>query len=81
MTCNEFEEILPDYLTESGDPRKRSTVEKHMAECADCRESFHRGNPHSRVYCRTSVVESQTGLETAYRKRKKSCKRQPHEAT
>ena len=40
MTCNEFEEILPDYLTDSGDPRQRSTVEKHMAECADCRESY-----------------------------------------
>jgi hypothetical protein len=40
MTCNEFEEILPDFLTDSGDPRQRSTVEKHMAECIDCRESY-----------------------------------------
>src|SRR4051812_43375247 len=40
MTCNEFEEILPDYLTDSGDPRQRSTVEKHMAECGECRESY-----------------------------------------
>src|SRR3954470_14168003 len=40
MTCNEFEEILPDFLTDSGDPRQRTTVEKHMAECSDCRESY-----------------------------------------
>lgn len=40
MTCNEFEELLPDYLQEDGDPRERVTVEKHMAECADCRESY-----------------------------------------
>ena len=40
MTCNEFEEILPDFLTESGDPRQRTTVEKHIAECSDCRESY-----------------------------------------
>ena len=40
MTCNEFEEILPDYLQETGDPRERMTMEKHMAECADCRESY-----------------------------------------
>jgi anti-sigma factor RsiW len=40
MTCNEFEEILPDYLQESGDDRQRSIVEKHMAECAECRESY-----------------------------------------
>jgi hypothetical protein len=40
MKCNEFEEILPDYLTETGDARQRSMAEKHMADCADCRESY-----------------------------------------
>jgi anti-sigma factor RsiW len=40
MTCNDFEEILPDYLQDPTDPRFRSAVEKHMADCAECRESY-----------------------------------------
>lgn len=40
MTCNEFEEILPDYLQDQGDSRQRDIVEKHLAECAECRESY-----------------------------------------
>jgi anti-sigma factor RsiW len=40
MTCNEFEEILPDYMQDPTDPRHRGTVEKHMADCAECRESY-----------------------------------------
>jgi anti-sigma factor RsiW len=40
MTCNEFEEILPDYLQDPTDPSFRATVEKHMADCAECRESY-----------------------------------------
>jgi anti-sigma factor RsiW len=40
MTCNEFEELLPDYLQDPTDPRFRATVEKHMADCAECRESY-----------------------------------------
>ena len=40
MTCNEFEEILPDYLQDPTDPRHRGVVEKHMADCAECRESY-----------------------------------------
>src|SRR4029077_15463135 len=40
MTCNEFEEILPDYLQDPTDPRHRLIVEKHMADCAGCRDSY-----------------------------------------
>lgn len=40
MTCNEFDELLPDYLQDPTDPRFRATVEKHMADCAECRESY-----------------------------------------
>ena len=40
MTCNEFEEILPDYVAKNSDAPQRAIAEKHMAECADCRESY-----------------------------------------
>lgn len=49
MKCNEFEEALPDYLLKSGDAQQHAAVEKHMAECADCRESYALWNKLSRM--------------------------------
>jgi hypothetical protein len=32
--------MLPDYLQDPTDPRQRAVVEKHMADCTECRESY-----------------------------------------
>ena len=49
MTCNRFEEILPDYLVMSSDSPDRAAIEQHMAECADCRESYALWNKLARL--------------------------------
>src|SRR5580704_14671910 len=38
MKCEEIGELLPDYLQGSLKAEQDELVEKHIAECADCRE-------------------------------------------
>jgi len=38
MTCEEIGELLPDYLQGTLNAVQDGLVEKHIAECADCRE-------------------------------------------
>ena len=38
MKCEEMEELLPDYLQGSLRAEQDGLVERHLAECADCRE-------------------------------------------
>jgi anti-sigma factor RsiW len=37
MTCRELTEFLIDYVDGTLPPAKRTTFDRHLAECADCR--------------------------------------------
>ena len=38
MKCDEIAELLPDYLQENLAPEQRNLVDRHLAECAECRD-------------------------------------------
>jgi hypothetical protein len=40
MRCHEIEELLPDYLLNSLDREQLGEVDRHVEQCADCREQI-----------------------------------------
>lgn len=37
MNCNEYEDIITDYLENTASPSERIRMESHLAECENCR--------------------------------------------
>jgi hypothetical protein len=48
--CRQYEQRLEEYLAGELDPLYTRSVDKHMAECADCRSAFENARDAARLF-------------------------------
>ncbi len=64
MTCSDLEILLAEYIDGTLAPEVKSTLESHLATCADCRELAHDAAGAVAFLERTASVEAPPELVT-----------------